>query len=423
MDLPVHAHMTFEQVQSNGEPSRPLDFPPPVVDKGVRVSAFVVDLSNQTRSVWSVIHRYDFRSAARQPNGQFVSTDPSNYTSQFIAYAPTKRLQDAIYGSVWACRVLRRHYGVAADDAARAIGVEPGSQGAPIVWETTSNIVAIKMVKWSEVQRLKGRLLEDPIKEVAAMQLIGNTSPHVLGPIEVLQDSEWLYSVMPYCSGGDLFGVVVKSASESDDEIGMPEPVARYWFRQILKGLQHLQSVGVCHRDLSLENVLVDTNNCLIIDMGMCLYVPYNDPVREGSVADATRGTVRRLIKPQGVCGKHNYMSPEIFANTAAFDGFSIDVWAAGVILYIMLTGFPPYDQASRADQKFDMIVRGDLVRQLEDWNINLSQDAGDLLQSMLLLDPRDRLTLAEVMSHPWVINRETHPPPPSEHLPYNYPS
>jgi serine/threonine protein kinase len=113
-------------------------------------------------------------------------------------------------------------------------------------------------------------------------------------------------------------------------------------------------------------------------------------------------------------------MSPEIFANTAAFDGFSIDLWAAGVILYIMLTGFPPYDQASRADQKFDIIVRGDLVRQLEDWSINLSQDAGDLLQSMLQLDPRDRLTLAEVMAHPWVINGEAHPPPPSEPLPYH---
>lgn len=154
--------------------------------------------------------------------------------------------------------------------------------------------------------------------------------------------------------------------------------------------------------------------------MGMCLYVPYNDPARPGSITDATRGTMRRLMKPQGVCGKHNYMSPEIFANTAAFDGFSIDLWAAGVILYIMLTGFPPYDQASRADQKFDIIVRGDLVRQLEDWGINLSQDAGDLLQSMLQLDPRDRLTLAEVMSHPWVINGAAHPPPPSNPLPYH---
>ena len=147
--------------------------------------------------------------------------------------------------------------------------------------------------------------------------------------------------------------------------------------------------------------------------MGMCLYVPYNDPVRPGAITDATRGTTRRLMRPQGVCGKMNYMSPEIFANKKPFDGFSIDLWAAGVILYIMLTGFPPYDQASRADQKFDIIVRGDLVRQLEDWEIKLSQDAGDLLQSMLQLDPMDRLTLADVVSHPWVINGEAYAPPP----------
>jgi len=418
MDLPQHAHVTFEEVQSNGEPTRPLDFPSAVVGSGVRVNAFVVDLSNETRSVWQVIHR-DFRTNIPDPNSQFNINNPDTYRSEFIAYAPFKRLQNAIYGSVWACRVLRRHYGVATDDAARATGVEPGSPEAPFVWETTNKLVAMKEVEWSRVHGNRGRLLEDPIKEIAAMQLIGSASPHVLGPIEVMQDKDYLNTVMPYCSGGDLFGVVVKFAGESNGEIGMPEPVARYWFRQILKGLLHLQSVGVCHRDLSLENVLVDTNNCLIIDMGMCLYVPYNDPMRKGNLTDATRGTARRLMRPQGVCGKMNYMSPEIFANTAPFDGFSIDVWAAGVILYIMLTGFPPYDQASRADQKFDIIVRGDLVRQLEDWGINLSQDAGDLLQSMLQLDPRDRLNLAEVMSHPWVVNGEAHAPPPPQVIPY----
>lgn len=234
MDLPEHSHITFEEVEANGEPSRPLDFPPPVVERGVRVNAFVVDLSSGSRSVWSVIHRQDFRAAAARPEGSF-DDDPNTYTSQFIAYAPTKRLQNAIYGSVWACRVLRRHYGVAADDAARATGVEPGGPDAPIVWETTSHLVAIKMVEWAKVHSNRGHLLEDPIKEVAAMQLIGNSSPHVLGPIEVLQDSEYLYTIMPYCSGGDLFGVVVKYAGESDGEIGMPEPIARFWFRQILK--------------------------------------------------------------------------------------------------------------------------------------------------------------------------------------------
>ena len=156
---------------------------------------------------------------------------------------------------------------------------------------------------------------------------------------------------------------------------------------------------------------MVDTNDCLIIDMGMCLYVPYNDPENPGMITNATRGTARRLMKPQGTCGKHNYMSPEIFANRDAFDGFAIDLWAAGSILYIMLTGFPPYDQATRADEKFDIIVAGGLVAQLEEWGTRMSPDAGDLLQSMLQLDPRDRLSLAEVMSHPWVMLGEVMPP------------
>lgn len=78
----------------------------------------------------------------------------------------------------------------------------------------------------------------------------------------------------------------------------------------------------MCHRDLSLENVLVDEENCLVIDMGMCLRVPYNHATKEGAVTDVTKGSMRRLIKPQGVCGKHNYMSPEVFANTDNFDGF-----------------------------------------------------------------------------------------------------
>jgi len=416
MDLPDHAYATFDDVEGNGDPSRPLDFPAPAVDRGARTKAFVVDSSSETRSVWEVIHRLDFRNAVPDAEGMFDNSDhPSTYTSRFIAYAPTKKLQNAIYGSVWACRVLRRHYGDAADDAARATGVEPGSPGAPIVWEPTSSLVAIKFVEWPKVQSHRGKLLEDPIKEVAALQLIGSASPHVIGPIEILQDSDCLYTIMPYCGGGDLFGVVVRISSESGGEIGMPETVARYFFRQILKGLLHLQSVGVCHRDLSLENVMVDKNQCLIIDMGMCLYVPYNCPVRQGRVTNATKGTARRLMRPQGVCGKMNYMSPEIFANTAPFDGFSVDLWAAGVILYIMLTGFPPYDQASRADQKFDIIVNGRLVEQLNEWGIHLSADAGDLLQSMLKENPRDRLTLADVMAHPWVVNGQAHPPPPSQ--------
>lgn len=237
------ASQTFREVEASGDASRPLDFPPPVVRAAVRVNALVVHPGSGTRQVCSgVIHREDLSehpeplSPPTSPAGLSpqVSAETTGGAEEVLAYWPQRRLQDAIYGSVWACLVLRRHHGVAADDAARAAGVEPGSVSAPIVWEITGQHVAIKMVEWSRVHHMRGRLLEDPVKEVAAMQLLGGRHPNVLGSSEVLQDSDYLYSVMPYCRDGDLFGVVVQYAERNGGEAGMSEPVARYWFRQIL---------------------------------------------------------------------------------------------------------------------------------------------------------------------------------------------
>ena len=239
---------TYAEVKASGPACRPLDFPAPVVLRGVRVNAcLVVHLESGTRQVCSgVIHREDLSGGSQEP---LPTTDPAGPShrrgsragggstgepQEVLAYWPHRQLQDAIYGSVWCCLVLRRHHGVAADDAARAAGVEPGSPNAPIVWEIDGSMVAIKMVEWERVFRMRGRLLEDPVKEVAAMQLLGTSHPNVLGSSEVLQDDNYLYSVMPYCRGGDLFSVVVEYAEQNNGECGMPEPVARFWFRQIL---------------------------------------------------------------------------------------------------------------------------------------------------------------------------------------------
>lgn len=244
MEIGPQAYQTFREVEASGEASRPLDFPPPVVRPGVRVNALVVHPETGSRQVISgVIHREDL---SEHPEPLPPPTSPKGLSpigeaaqnpgapQQVKAYWPQRRLQDAIYGSVWACLVLKRHFGVAADDAARAAGVEPGSATAPIVWEITGRHVAIKMVEWARVVHMRGRLLEDPVKEVAAMQMLGDQCPNVLGSTEVLQDGDFLYSIMPFCRDGDLFGVVVQYAEESGGEVGMPEPVARYWFRQIL---------------------------------------------------------------------------------------------------------------------------------------------------------------------------------------------
>jgi serine/threonine protein kinase len=231
MDEPnPQARLKFKDILE--PPARPLDFPPPVVKAGIRLNALVVHPETGSRQVCSgVIHREDLSEPEAEVVPELVES--ILHSHQILAYWPQRRLQDALYGSVWACMVLKRHYGQAADDAARAAGVEPGSASAPIVWEITGQHCAIKMVEWARVHHMRGRLLEDPVKEVAAMQLIG-VLPNILGATEVLQDADFLYSVMPYCRDGDLFGVVVQYAEESGGEIGMPEPVARYWFRQIL---------------------------------------------------------------------------------------------------------------------------------------------------------------------------------------------
>ena len=145
--------------------------------------------------------------------------------------------------------------------------------------------------------------------------------------------------------------------------------------------------------------------------MGMCLRVPFG--ADDGSIVDATKGTLRRLLSPQGQCGKPNYISPEVHLNTEPFDGFAIDVWACGIILFIMLVGLPPFEWANRDDPRFRMITKGGLALMLNQWNRPVSNEAGDLLQRMLREDPKERLSLMEVMDHPWVINDDASAPPP----------
>lgn len=209
-----------------------------------------------------------------------------------------------------------------------------------------------------------------------------------------------------------------------------------------MKGLEHLQKSGICHRDMSLENLLVHQNGALIIDMGMCLRIPYpqstsstnttavqvvsdslNSMNLDAAAQQVMNGngietpvfngktTPRLLMTPQGTCGKWIYMSPEIYKNEEPFDGFAVDMWAAGVILFLMLTGFPPWERACMTDDRFKYMTAGYLVQMLTEWDVGLSSDAMDLLQRMLFIDPKDRLSLDQVKAHPWMVQGQGQAP------------
>ncbi|GAX14927.1 hypothetical protein FisN_12Lh371 [Fistulifera solaris] len=358
-----NASASFVDLEMSGPPANPLPFGRATTGRAERVDAMVLNpVTGEHLEVSNIIYE---RHPDRRPPDR--------------AYWVGRKLKKCIFGVVKECTLLRFR------------------NDALVPWEVTSGKAAVKIMSWQKIRELQH--IEDPIKEVSAMQYIseGGQHPHVMGVLDVLKDEEYLLLFMPFCSSGDLFGFVQQAGR-------FPEPMARYWFMQILEGLTHLQKKGVCHRDMSLENILVDEyRTAVVIDLGMCLRVPYDDG-ETGGVADVSAGTLRRLINPLIPCGKPNYISPEVLKSEVPFDGFAIDLWATAVMLFIMLVGLPPWEFAREEDPRFRMVARGGLERMLRSWNREISPLAADLLQKMLREDPRQRLSLEEVKVHPWVL-------------------
>lgn len=281
----------------------------------------------------------------------------------------------------------------------------------------TDEIVAVKVYPLSKINfKNKGKVRggENAFYEIAAMQILGQNKghPNVLGCHEVLCDDKNIYMIMPFCSGGELLQHM-QTTTTNNGMSGLDENEARFWFRQILNGLHHLQSHGICHRDLSLENVMLcpEDNTCKIIDFGYCIKAPYIKRVHtigenmesyEGKQAgDHVVLRNRRLITPRKPVGRPNCMPPEIFRKQR-FDGYGADLWACGIILYELLTGQFAYDIPSPEDPIFLMLVTDieDLINRCE---VSLSQDAIHLLKGIFQYDPKQRFTLAEMINHPWV--------------------
>jgi len=325
------------------------------------------------------------------------------------AYWLQSQISTAIHGQVRAGTILRK----LKEPIEVKLPSSPDNGGEEeswtlIEWEATNEHVAVKQMDWGHILNEGQELAEDPIKEVACMEYMkkwmmtalsptatnsgsdddrtidASTRSHVLVALDILTDDQYLYTVTPYCEGGRLLDRIEGKNRFSEAE-------ARYWFRQILEGLACLKEAGVSHKDLSPENLLVKDGTVFIIDMGMSLRIPLMN--------DRTRS----LIHPQGVCGKWYYLSPEVCVNEQPFDGPTVDLWAAAVILFMMLTGEPPWDEPKMNDENFRHIAAGgNLIQILTSRRAGLSMDAMDLLQKMLYVDPADRLSLEQVISHPW---------------------
>lgn len=279
----------------------------------------------------------------------------------------------------------------------------------PLEFRRTGTPCAIKIYLRKRLRELQGRTYENPLAEIPAMQYIGNNHPNLMGQIETCTDDERLYVVMKYCAGGELFDYI-------DEHGPLDNPTAKRMFRQLLSAVSYLQKLGLAHRDMSLENVLYDGEHTyVIIDFGMVVRlkqhrqncVLHGITYNEGNIPDinSTRSFFQYYcwLRQHARCGKRNYIAPEVHADQRPAHPMLADMWGLGVMLFIALTGVPPVDSATMADERFSIVAEGRLGDLLQFWNYHLDPHVVDLMTRMLNPDPLARPTIEQILAHPWM--------------------
>ncbi|KAL4105399.1 hypothetical protein PRIC1_003464 [Phytophthora ramorum] len=251
----------------------------------------------------------------------------------------------------------------------------------------THQRVALKVIDMAKLNR---KSMINVYREVEAMSRVSHTN--VLRLLSVHDDVSYpkkdgsskqvIVIVLELATGGELFDFMMYTGCFS-------ESIARAYFQQLVAGLEACHAQGVYHRDIKPENLLLDESFGLkIADFGL-------SGLREG--AD---GAVAELYTQ---CGTRGYMSPEVLS-CLPYEGEPTDVWSAGVVLFIMLAGFPPFQIATNQDWWF----RACAAKQHEAFwaaharSATFSSGAMSLMTRIFNVKPQERITLAEIKTHPW---------------------
>merc|ERR1719204_2188072 len=188
--------------------------------------------------------------------------------------------------------------------------------------------------------------------------------------------------VLEYAPGGELFDILYYTSSLKED-------VARTYFKQIINGLEACHNANVVHRDLKPQNLLLDSKyNLKITDFGLSKIIQ--------SDADAIMKTT--------YVGTRGYQAPELLLNQK-YD-LKCDVFSVGVILFILMAGYPPFEQASKNDKWFKPLMKGNIDKF---WKAHQKSpiakipEAKDLLTKMLTFNPKDRIDINGIKQHAWM--------------------
>ncbi|KAL1900055.1 serine/threonine protein kinase [Ceratocystis pirilliformis] len=226
----------------------------------------------------------------------------------------------------------------------------------------------------------------DPQRRSVLRQEIGMLMtldhPNVLQMKDSFHDHDGIRIVLEYIPGGELFEFIVKKGRLREDE-------ARRLFKQVFDGVKYLHDRDIVHRDLKPENILL-----------------YSEDLRLVKIADfGLAKIVGEDSFTTTLCGTPAYVAPEVLERKHGYNR-AADIWSLGVILYVSLCGFPPFSDelTSRAFPYTmqDQILQGRYEFPSPYWD-PICENASDLVESMLQVNPGERLTIDECLAHPWM--------------------
>ncbi|XP_072477327.1 serine/threonine-protein kinase DCLK2 isoform X1 [Notamacropus eugenii] len=202
--------------------------------------------------------------------------------------------------------------------------------------------------------------------------------PNIIMLIEEMDTATELFLVMELVKGGDLFDAITSSTKYTERD-------GSAMVYNLASALKYLHGLNIVHRDIKPENLLV------------CEYPDGTKSLKLGDFGLAT--VVEGPLYT--VCGTPTYVAPEIIAETGY--GLKVDIWAAGVITYILLCGFPPFRSENNLQEDlFDQILAGKLEFPAPYWD-NITDSAKELISQMLQVNVEARCTAGQILSHPWV--------------------
>ncbi|KFM27066.1 Serine/threonine-protein kinase SRK2A [Auxenochlorella protothecoides] len=238
---------------------------------------------------------------------------------------------------------------------------------------STGELIAIKFIE-------RGEKIDRNVEReiINHRELSGH--PNIIRFREVFVTSTHLGIAMEYAAGGELFERIVAAGRFKEDE-------ARYFFQQLISGVSWCHKWGVCHRDLKLENTLLDGRQAprlKICDFGYS----------KSALLDS---------QPKSTVGTPAYIAPEVLSRQN-YDGEAADVWSCGVTLYVMLVGAYPFEDAADPRNFRKTIQRIMSVRYTFPANIRLSRECADLLQRIFVANPAQRIRIRQIKAHPWFL-------------------